>query len=281
MRSYLAILGPLALAVGLVANFQPMAAAADPAFVGKLAVAVDPEVARELGLSDEVQQKLKAIVDQREKEAVDLATKLRSQPPAKQAEVLAPFVAESEKIGLALLTDAQQAKLNKLSIARLGMVGVLQPEVASQLNFTDDQKSEIGKLIEQYRSTMTRGNDLQKRVARQSYEKKIASALTDAQRTAWEQLAGASVTAAAAASKVGGTVAAAGAQGGGGNELIVSEGGKIRFNFQFTPWQTVIDFFARQGGYAFTTEKYPSGTFSYSDPKAYTPEEALDVLNLH
>ena len=57
MRPYLALLATLAL---LLAAVQP-AAAADPAFVGKLAVAVDPEVARELGLSDEVQTKLKEI----------------------------------------------------------------------------------------------------------------------------------------------------------------------------------------------------------------------------
>jgi type II secretory pathway component GspD/PulD (secretin) len=274
----LLLAGVLVLAAGVC-----QAAAADPAFVGKLAVAVDPEVARELGLSDETLQKLKEIVDQREKEVVDLVGKLKGQSPAKQSEALAPFVAESEKLGLALLTDVQQAKLNKLAISRQGMIGVLQPEIANQLQFTDDQKAEIGKLINEYRGTMSRGNDFLKRVARQSIEKKIASVLTDTQRTMWEQLAGASVTSAAAASTAGSSPGAGGGQAAASSksELVVSEDGRIGFNFQFTPWKDVIDFFAKQGGYAFTTDKYPSGTFSYSDSKKYTAEEALDLLNLH
>src|SRR5439155_5944836 len=51
--------------------------------------------------------------------------------------------------------------------------------------------------------------------------------------------------------------------------------------FEFTPWRNVLEYFAKKAGYAFATDKWPSGTFNYTDTKKYTPEEVLDVLNLH
>ena len=57
----------------LVLVFAPTpidARAADPAFVGTLALAVDPEVAQQLKIPPEVREKLQTIVDQRESEAL-------------------------------------------------------------------------------------------------------------------------------------------------------------------------------------------------------------------
>src|SRR5438874_13264152 len=97
----------LAFSVVLAVGLARWANAADSTFVGKRALIVDPEVAKELGLADDVQKKLLEIINKREKEALDIAAKLKGQSQAKQAEALAPFAAESEKLGMALLTDAQ------------------------------------------------------------------------------------------------------------------------------------------------------------------------------
>lgn len=294
MRSGMARWAGGAAAAWLLAGWLMAAWGADPAFVGKLALAVDPDVARELGLSEETRKRLLEIVDQREQEAVALVAKLKGQPAAKQAEALAPFVAESEKIGLALLDDSQIAKLNKIRIAREGMLGVLDPEVAGKLNLTPDQTKEISKLLEEYKGVMARGSEFQKRVAKPSYDRKIASLLTDEQRAAWEQLSGVPAGGSAASTAPGGSGAppagadvGAGAGGiavqraGGAAELTVGEDGRIKFKFENTPWRNVLEYFARQGGYSFAADKYPQGTFTYTDTKSYTPEEAIDLINMH
>lgn len=58
-----------------------------------------------------------------------------------------------------------------------------------------------------------------------------------------------------------------------------SPDGKITFSFRYQPWQDVLDWFAQQSGLSLLMESPPPGTFNYSDSRAYTATEALDVLN--
>src|SRR5689334_18336089 len=225
----------LASSVLIVLGVAAWATAADSMFVGKLALLEDPEVAKELGLADDTKAKLKELINNREKEAIDKVAKLKGQPQAKQFQEMAPFAAESEKLGMALLTDAQIAKLDKLRVAKEGMLGVLGPDMSGKLQLTDDQKKEIGPLVEEYKGVMARGNETQKRSARGYYEKKIAALLTDAQRGTWEQLSG--TPAGGSAAPTGGG-ASSGSSSSGVNvqraasgELKVTEDGKFTINF--------------------------------------------------
>src|SRR5262245_34573462 len=239
----------LLLAFGLLFVFiaAGRTIAADPAFVGKLALIADPEVAKELGLTDDTKKKLLELIDKREQEAIGVVAKLKGQPAAKQAEALAPFVAESEKMGKALLDDAQVAKLDKLKVAKDGMVGILSGDMPGKLQISDDQRKEIAPLIDEFRRIMTSGSEFQKRVARQSYEKKIAGFLNDTQRGTWEQLSGmpaggSAVAQAAPAAPPGpGGSAPPGPGGinvqraGGVAELDASDDGTYKLNFVLTP----------------------------------------------
>jgi type II secretory pathway component GspD/PulD (secretin) len=58
-----------------------------------------------------------------------------------------------------------------------------------------------------------------------------------------------------------------------------SADGKLTFSFRYQPWQEVLDWFAQQAGLSLLMESPPPGTFNYTDTRAYTPAEALDVLN--
>ena len=116
MRLPISLVTLAAAALYLIA-FDARASAAEPAFVGRLAVAVDPQVAKDLGLPDDVKKKLETIINDREKEALELVSQVKGLRPAEREAKLAPFVAESEKLGYALLTDEQITKLNKLAVA--------------------------------------------------------------------------------------------------------------------------------------------------------------------
>ncbi len=60
---------------------------------------------------------------------------------------------------------------------------------------------------------------------------------------------------------------------------VAKSNGKLVFNFRYQPWQDVLDWFAQQADLSLVLESPPSGTFNYRDSRAYTPAQALDVLN--
>ncbi len=181
----------LLAAVSLWAVFRTVASrAADPSFVGVLALAVDDQAAKQLGLSEEVRGKLRAIVERREKEAVNLALSIRELPPDMRAERLAPFVAESERQGLALLTQDQRSKLNQLQLQKKRMSSLVDPEIALALELTSEQQAAIARLMAERATAITRGGETEQRVAREKYERQLRSVLTDAQKATWDEMAG-------------------------------------------------------------------------------------------
>ncbi|MFP6619161.1 MAG: hypothetical protein VB877_07445, partial [Pirellulaceae bacterium] len=56
--------------------------------------------------------------------------------------------------------------------------------------------------------------------------------------------------------------------------------GLLRFAFQDTPWRDVIKWLADQSQLALHIGDLPTGSFTYSDPKAFTHQEAIDRINL-
>lgn len=279
----------LGLALLALLNLPGAVVAADAAFVGKLALLADPQVTKDLGLNDEVQKKIAAIIDQREKEVLELVAQVRTLKPAERDAKLAPFVAESEKLGLALLTDEQIAKLDKLRVARAGMLGLLEGDLAAQLSLTQQQTEAIGKMVAEFKGVMATGSDTQKRIARGSYESRISRLLTDEQKGKWQQLSG--VPAGGAVAQAGGAprpgTAPATGQAAAANvqraenatDITISPDGKLKINFKYAPWKDVIEFFAQQANLSLVTDGFPEGTFNYTDTRSYTIEQCLDLLN--
>ncbi len=157
--------------------FITAARAADPAFVGVLAMAVEPDVVAALELSDDVKGKLLALIDQREIDVGPLALN-KEMPADEKIAKLAEFVAESEKQGLALLTDEQRTKLSQVRIAKLGMMGLSDPKIAESIGLSRVEQLEVNKIIGYYQSVMATGTDVQKRAAKATYEKMLAGQLT-------------------------------------------------------------------------------------------------------
>jgi len=54
---------------------------------------------------------------------------------------------------------------------------------------------------------------------------------------------------------------------------------KFSFNFRYAPWGDVLKLFAEEAGLSLDLNALPPGTFNYYDRNAYTPTEALDILN--
>jgi len=164
--------------------------AADPSFVGVLALAVDKDVADRLGLSEEVRGRLRQLVNEREDAALEIVLSNKDLPPLEQTARLTPFVAESERLGFALLTVAQREKLQQIRLARDGMSGLAEPGLAEALGLSSEQKTAVEQVLAQRAADMTRGGESERRITRAVYERKLASILNESQRATWEKMAG-------------------------------------------------------------------------------------------
>ena len=154
------------VAATLVLGLASVGAAADPAFVGVLALTVDDEGARHLQLSDEVRNQLKELIDRREKEAVEIAMRIKDLPPEVRAAQLAPFVAESEQLGMKLLSLEQRSRLESAAVADgRAPASFAEPEMDKRLGLTAEQVAEIKRLLEERAKAMTSGGDDDRRAA--------------------------------------------------------------------------------------------------------------------
>jgi len=181
----------LALAVILATTrFSSRAAAADPAFVGVLAIAMEDGVAARLGLSDEAKAKLTELINLREDEALGIVMANKDLPPFEQTARLVPFVKESERQGFALLTVIQREKLHQIHIARQGMSSLGEPGVAQMIGLSGEQQATVKQLLDERAVDMTKGGENERRITRMIYERKLAALLSDHQRGNWQTLAG-------------------------------------------------------------------------------------------
>ncbi len=181
--------GLVAVAILTIAN-TPTGQAADPAFVGVLALAVDDDAAQRLELADEVREKLLTLIDQREREAVSLALQIKDLPPSERLRRLAPFVAESERLGMAMLTVEQRSKLYQLRLQRAGMASLAEENLQKLLGLEDEQRQAIQRLMAERSEAMTEGGERERRITGNLFERRLRSILNDTQKASWDQLAG-------------------------------------------------------------------------------------------
>ena len=61
---------------------------------------------------------------------------------------------------------------------------------------------------------------------------------------------------------------------------VAKSDGLLRFAFEGTPWREVIKWIADESDLALHIQDQPAGSFTYSDPNPFTPQEALNRINL-
>jgi type II secretory pathway component GspD/PulD (secretin) len=178
------------LIVALAGSPATWSLAANPDFVGDLALIADAEVSKELGLSEAERERIIAFIDDREIEAIELALSIKRLSKEEQKEKLAPFVAESEKRGFALLTPQQQQKLRQIRVAREGLATLETEQVADAVGLDAAQQARVSQVLGDLKGRMASGTETERRVARAEAERQLAQVLTKEQQAAWDRLAG-------------------------------------------------------------------------------------------
>lgn len=270
-----------------------MATAGDPQFAGVMAYVEEPAIATELGLSAEQKDQLLKMLEERERDALELAAELKGLEAAERDSKLAAFAGETVKLGSAILTPPQLAQLNRIALRREGLKSLTNDQVATSLGLSAEQKAKAADLAKQLAAAQLKATESERTQAKTEIERQLSLLLSRDQRANWEKLTsaeGGEVTPAAAPMTTTKpatpmtTVAEAGKTPMESTKPALAaagpvEPGKVRFNFRFAPWKDVLDWFATQADLSLVLDAPPPGTFNYVDNKSYTPAEAIDLLN--
>jgi type II secretory pathway component GspD/PulD (secretin) len=287
---------------------------ADPDLFGAIAILDDDAVADKLGLSKETRANLAALIDKRlnDPDLVELAA-TKNLPAEERAAKWKKFREESEQMGLKLLTEEQQKKLQQVRLEKSGLLALADPEVAKQLGLSDEQKTQIAGLVSKRETQVASASATNRNTIISYYATKFAEVLTDEQRAKWEQMGGQVPTTQPSKASDAPSDSQGGANGasrgfgrndngrgrggfgggfgnGGRNDSRVSAGGtsseltaagdnKMVFKFKNARWPDVIQLFAERAGYSLVMESPPQRTFNYEDNAPKTPQEGLDILN--
>ncbi|MBC7851946.1 MAG: hypothetical protein IAF94_00775 [Pirellulaceae bacterium] len=278
---------------------------ADPKFVGNLGILADSRMAADLELSEEVQEKLQALLAAREDAVGSIVLDKELSTEEKDAKVKV-FAAESEKLGLALLTADQQKNFSQLRIAREGLVTLADSEIAEEVGLSVPQKKQVESLIKELNAALATGSDRQRQTAKGEHERKLKAVLSKEQQGKWDALAGKAPSVAAVAKteeekdpmKPAKETASTknGATKSGTEKPAVTaktttkpaakpasaepkENVKLKFNFVYAPYKDVLEWLAEQSDLSLNSDVVPTGTFNYTDSREYTPAEAIDLIN--
>ncbi|GEM_PF-1456151 len=122
------------------------------------------------------------------------------------------------------------------------------PDIAKRIGLSDEQRAQVSAILAERAGALqgTAGDPKADMKAKLEYERKLSEVLTPQQLTDWP-------------------------------DKVVQR--TIGFNFRYQLWTDVLEWFAQETGLALVMNNPPPGTFNYSDPRQYTPEEAIDILN--
>jgi type II secretory pathway component GspD/PulD (secretin) len=164
------------------------ASAAVPELVGKLALAVDR--ADEIGLSDSTRERLEQLISARTDEGLELLLEVKDLPASEQDEKLAPYRAQTERLGRQLLTAEQWQKVEQLAVADAGLAAITEPQVAEALKLSDEQKQQAEAILTEFRSQVGPADSRTREQLRTETDRRLRGLLSDEQYAGWQQLAG-------------------------------------------------------------------------------------------
>ncbi|TWU09106.1 Bacterial type II/III secretion system short domain protein [Symmachiella macrocystis] len=134
----------------------------------------------------------------------------------------------------------------KPAAAKLDYARLADPEVAAQLNLTEEQQTKLQELLKKRSEALSQAEAADKAKIAAEQNGTIAALLSEEQRAKLAK---------------------------------IRPVPKLRFNFRFQRWAEVLQWFAQEADLSLVMDAPPPATFNYTDTKEYTPTEAIDLLN--
>jgi hypothetical protein len=266
-----------------------------------LRLATDAEGVRQLGLSAEAKKKIADLIARRAAERKTLLSAAGLSEDDRR-QIGAAFSAATEQLGLQLLTLEQRDKLTQLLLGREGLVTLARDDVAKLVGLTPSQRAAIGRLEDERRQALAAGSPLAKQIATRRFERRFEALLTPKQLAGWEKLAGLDDDTTVAAAqppdesgapaeppegnapptpdKTAGNAASADPdEAVDSGAAVALDDIKLTFEFDGASWRTVLDWLAEEAKLSLYVGTEPTGTFTYSDPREFTPDQAIAYIN--
>ena len=184
--------------------------------------------------------------------AADSPSNTPAPEPAANAEPESPA---TERVRAARQKKKAAGKTDDVSAVKVAVfkpetsyTKLAHPDIAKRVGLSDEQRAKVSALLSERSAALqeTAGDADAELLVKLKYEQMLSEVLTPQQLATWPD-------------KV--------------------EQRSLRFNFRFQLWTDVLEWFAEEADLSLVMNNPPPGTFNYSDPKQYTPEEAIDVLN--
>lgn len=249
--------------------------------VGFLPELIKPETVKRLELSEDQVAKMRTLISQRMAAVIGLSQQMREAPPNERKQMQADFNAESEKLGLEILDEKQQASAKQVRIEWMGLLSLEDESVATALNLADWQKTTVAQWSAKVRDSR---RSPQAKKIRDEAEGAIRKDLSESQWVAWQVQAGklpatTKVTPLPpdkdAPKVVGQSPTEATA-----NATLPVDDVRLEINFQGEPWDNVLKWLATQADMALQTDVIPPGSFTYRDrSRGYSVGETMDIMN--
>lgn len=133
------------------------------------------------------------------------------------------------------------------------------PTVAEQLGLTAPQRSQVEQLLANRKNSLAESPLAEHDDILAEYEEALRSILNQRQQGLWRNLWASRAPAPPKPAPAGED--------------------KLQFSFRFQPWADVLNWFAERAKLSLVLDAPPPGTFNYTDNRAYTTAEAIDLLN--
>ncbi len=164
------------------------AAAADREFIGVLAIAVEDDVAKMVGLDDSQRQQILELVKNREDAVLNLRQELKTLSDEEKQRKLAEFRHESEAKGREFLKPGQWELLGRVWLKKRGLEALSEPRVADLLKLSPEQRRQVLTLLHERQQQMAGADlDSQHTIINET-GRRLAALLSDEQRSKWDMI---------------------------------------------------------------------------------------------
>ncbi|MCS6829270.1 MAG: hypothetical protein RMM08_06810 [Armatimonadota bacterium] len=162
-----------------------------------------PEVQKEIGLTEQQMQQIQQLMVQQREQMQTLMPQLRDATPEQRQQLMQQAMQKWDEAIGKILQPAQKTRLRELRLQAEGTFALMRPDVAKELNLSEEQKKKIGSIMEQYRQKQMQlwqqgpapDADRQARFQqmqqlRQQMDKELLAVLTAQQQEQWKKMQG-------------------------------------------------------------------------------------------
>lgn len=174
-----------------------------PGMGGGFGLLMIPDVQKELGITEQQMQQIQQLMMQQREQMQVLMQQMRDATPEQRQQLMQQAMQKwDEGIGK-ILQPAQKTRLRELQLQAEGASALMRPDVAKELNLSEEQKKKISDIAQQYRQKQVqlfqqgRGPDVDRQALfqqmqqlRQQMDKELLAVLTTQQMDQWKKMQG-------------------------------------------------------------------------------------------